>query len=76
MNCELRRRLISRAKSSYRIRVRSTDCGGLYTEEQRSIRVTNINEPPIATIGGLYDGVEGQPLTLDASLCAIRTATR
>ncbi len=56
------------AKSSYSIRVRSTDSGGLYKEEQRTIRVTNINESPIAIIGGLYDGVEGQPLTFDASL--------
>jgi autotransporter-associated beta strand protein len=34
------------AKSSYSIRVRSTDAVGLSTEKQFTITVTNVNEPP------------------------------
>jgi Concanavalin A-like lectin/glucanases superfamily/FG-GAP-like repeat/PKD domain/Cadherin domain/RTX calcium-binding nonapeptide repeat (4 copies)/FG-GAP repeat len=34
------------AKSSYSIRVRSTDSGGLFTEKVFTISVTNVNEPP------------------------------
>ena len=34
------------AKNSYSIRVRSTDHGGLYTEKQFTISVTNVNETP------------------------------
>lgn len=33
-------------KSSYSIRVRSTDAGGLWTEKVFTISVTNVNEPP------------------------------
>ena len=34
------------AKSSYSVRIRSTDQGGLYTEKAFTINVTNVNEPP------------------------------
>jgi len=34
------------SKSSYSIRVRSTDQGGLWTEKQFTISVTDVNEPP------------------------------
>src|SRR5262249_6787077 len=34
------------AKSSYSIRVRSTDAGGLSTEKVFTISVSNVNEPP------------------------------
>ena len=34
------------AKSSYNVRVRSTDQGGLFTEQQFTITVTNVNETP------------------------------
>ena len=34
------------AKSSYSVRVRSTDQGGLFTEKQFTITVTNVNETP------------------------------
>ena len=34
------------AKSSYSVRVRSTDQGGLYTEKAFTISVTNVNEQP------------------------------
>lgn len=33
-------------KSSYTIRVRSTDSGGLFTEQSFVIAITNVNEPP------------------------------
>ena len=39
------------AKSSYSVRVRSTDQGGLFTEKQFTITVTDVNEPPAVTFG-------------------------
>jgi VCBS repeat-containing protein len=37
-------------KSSYSIRVRSTDAGGLWTEKVFNISVTNVNEAPTLTV--------------------------
>jgi len=34
-------------KSSYTVRVRTTDQGGLFTEKMFTITVTNVNEPPM-----------------------------
>ncbi len=34
-------------KNGYSIRVRSTDSGGLFFEQQFTITVTNVNEPPV-----------------------------
>jgi uncharacterized repeat protein (TIGR01451 family) len=34
-------------KNSYSIRVRSTDSGGLFFEQQFTVTVTNVNEPPL-----------------------------
>lgn len=39
-------------KSSYSVRVRSTDQGGLYYEETLPINVTNVNEAPTITSNG------------------------
>jgi hypothetical protein len=38
-------------KSSYAIRVRSTDLGGFFTEKQFTVSVTNVNEAPTITSG-------------------------
>jgi len=38
------------AKSSYSIRVRSTDSGGLWTEKVFTVSVTNVNEAPILVV--------------------------
>src|SRR5439155_6108274 len=39
-------------KSSYSIRVRSTDAGGLFVEKVFTISVTNVNEAPTITVPG------------------------
>ena len=36
------------AKSSYSVRVRTTDAGGLFTEQQLTVTVTDVNESPTA----------------------------
>lgn len=54
-------------KSSYSIRVRSADAGGLFVERAFTISVTNVNEAPTAHAGGPYVILEGASLTLDAS---------
>jgi autotransporter-associated beta strand protein len=36
------------AKSSYTVRVRTTDAGGLFTEQQLTVTVTDVNESPTA----------------------------
>jgi hypothetical protein len=47
------------AKSSYSVRVRSTDAGGLSTEKVFTISVSNVNEAPTANAGGPYTVAEG-----------------
>jgi autotransporter-associated beta strand protein len=39
------------AGSSYTVRVRSADAGGLFTEQQFAITITNVNEAPTAIAG-------------------------
>ena len=48
------------AKSSYSVRVRSTDQGGLFTEKQFTITVTNVNETPGTPTGVTVVGGGGQ----------------
>jgi autotransporter-associated beta strand protein len=36
------------AKSSYTVRIRTTDAGGLFTEQQVTVTVTDVNEAPTA----------------------------
>jgi Ca2+-binding RTX toxin-like protein len=40
------------AKSSYAIRVRTTDFGGRFIEKTFTITINNVNEPPIITLSG------------------------
>ena len=54
-------------KNSYSLRVRTTDAGGLWYEENVTVSVTDVNEPPVADAGGPYSISEGQSLTLDGS---------
>jgi len=52
-------------KSTYSIRVRSTDQGGLWTEKMFTITVTDVNEPPAQPYNvAPPDGAPGQLLTL------------
>jgi hypothetical protein len=55
------------AKSSYSIRVQSTDAGGLSTEKVFTISVTNVNEKPTASAGGPYSVAEGGSVQLSGS---------
>jgi len=55
------------AKSSYSIRVRSTDQGGLLVEKALTIFVANVNEVPMAHAGVLYVIAEGDSLVLSAA---------
>ena len=70
-------------KSSYTVRVRSTDQGGLFTEKTFSIAVTNVNEAPALTRSqaslsgnvlsaftnaGTWSDPEGDPVAMTASL--------
>ncbi len=48
------------AKNIYSVRVRSTDAGGLIFEKALTVRVTNVNESPTASITGPATGVRGQ----------------
>ncbi|MEI7769108.1 MAG: Ig-like domain-containing protein [Chloroflexales bacterium] len=60
-------------KSSYSIRVRSTDSGGLSTEKQFAITINNLNDPPtLASIeGGPLAFSEGDaPTAVTASMTA------
>jgi gliding motility-associated-like protein len=51
-------------KSSYSIRVKTTDAGGLSYEKVFTISVTNVNETPILSVSqSSYLGVVGVPLT-------------
>ena len=49
-------------KSSYTIRVRSTDIGGLFAEQTFVISITNVNEVPSAIAIGSSSIEEGQPI--------------
>jgi autotransporter-associated beta strand protein len=49
-------------KSSYTIRVRSTDAGGLYTEKQFTIAVVNVNEAPTNVVLSPSSVAENQPV--------------
>ena len=56
-------------KSSYTIRVRSTQGGGVFLEKAFTIAVTDVAEPPTVAVAGPSAGVRGQTLsfTLSAS---------
>ena len=56
-------------KSSYTVRIRSTDQGGLWTEEVFTIIVTDTNEPPI------LDEIGNKPVDEQATLTFTATAT-
>lgn len=49
-------------KSSYTIRVRSTDAGGLYTEKQMTVEITNVNETPSDISLSNSNAAENSPL--------------
>lgn len=51
-------------KSSYSIRVRSTDAGGLWTEKVFTISFTNVNEAPTLTVPASQTGYEDVDLAL------------
>ncbi|MFN9911152.1 MAG: cadherin repeat domain-containing protein, partial [Pirellulaceae bacterium] len=70
-------------KSSYSIRVRSTDQGSLFTEKTFTITIINVNEAPVLTRAqsnvtanvlstftntGTWSDPEADPVTLTASL--------
>jgi VCBS repeat-containing protein len=46
------------AKSSYTVRVRSTDAGGLFTEKVLTVGVTNLNDPPVLSVPGAQAAYE------------------
>jgi VCBS repeat-containing protein len=50
------------AKSSYSVRIRSTDQGGLYTEKSLIITVTNVNESPTIVSGSAYSVTESNTI--------------
>jgi YVTN family beta-propeller protein len=50
------------AKSSYSIRVRSTDAGGLFFEKAITITINNVNEAPVNTVPGAQAINEDTPL--------------
>jgi hypothetical protein len=52
------------SKSSYSIRVRSTDSGGLWTEKVFTISVTDVNEAPTLAVPGAKTGFEDVDLTI------------
>ncbi len=52
------------AKSSYSIRVRSTDSGGLFTEKAFTVTIIDLPEPPIAAADS-YDTVGNTELRVD-----------
>ena len=54
------------AKSSYSIRVRSTDGGALFFEKVFTITVTNVNESPVNTVPGAQTVNEDTDLTFSA----------
>ncbi|MEI8213552.1 MAG: VCBS domain-containing protein, partial [Planctomycetota bacterium] len=50
------------AKSSYSVRIRSTDQGGLFTEKSLTITVTNVNEAPTIISGTAYSVTESNTI--------------
>jgi parallel beta-helix repeat protein len=54
------------AQSTYSIRVRTTDSGGLPFEQTFTINISDVNEAPTADAGGPYTITENQELVLDA----------
>jgi mRNA-degrading endonuclease HigB of HigAB toxin-antitoxin module len=62
-------------KSSYSIRVRSTDQGGLYTEKQFTISVNNVAEPTYAITSSAYTVAEGDTITLTVNTTDIGNGT-
>ncbi len=60
-------------KSSYTVRIRTTDQGGLYVEKVFTISVTNVNEAPVITEGtsaGVLMSINGSPIVFDLTLHA------
>jgi hypothetical protein len=62
-------------KSSYSIRVRSTDQGGLFTEKQFTITVNDVAEPTYGIVSDLYTVAEGQTITLTVTTTNIPNGT-
>jgi hypothetical protein len=62
-------------KSSYSIRVRSTDQGGLYTEKQFTITVNNVAEPTYGITSSAYTVAEGDTITLTVNTTDIGNGT-
>ena len=62
-------------KSSYSIRIRSTDQGGLYTEKQFTITVNDVAEPTYGIVSDLYTVTEGQTITLTVTTTNISNGT-
>lgn len=57
-------------KSSYAIRVRSTDAGGLYTEKQFTLTVNNLDDPTVTTVTSISptSTVVGQSYTVTVAV--------
>ncbi len=55
-------------KSSYAIRLRSTDQGGLWTEKQFSITVTNVNETVAVAVSSSSPTVTGQAYNVSVTV--------
>ena len=62
-------------KSSYSIRIRSTDQGGLYFEKQFTITVNDVAEPTYGIVSNLYTVTEGQTITLTVTTTNISNGT-
>ncbi|MDQ3704975.1 MAG: cadherin repeat domain-containing protein [Chloroflexota bacterium] len=54
-------------KSSYTIRVRSTDFGGLFTEKQFTINVNPLNRPPVNSVPGAQTANEDTDLVFSTA---------
>ncbi|MDQ5826753.1 MAG: cadherin domain-containing protein [Chloroflexota bacterium] len=54
-------------KSSYTIRVRSTDLGGLFTEKQFTINVNPLNRPPVNSVPGAQTASEDTDLVFSSA---------
>jgi hypothetical protein len=55
------------ARSSYSVRVRTTDQGGLFFERPFTVTITNVNEAPTAEAGGPYTVADGGSVVLAGS---------
>jgi hypothetical protein len=62
-------------KSSYSIRIRSTDQGGLYTEKQFTITVNDVAEPTYGITSSSYTVAEGDTITLTVTTTNIPNGT-